>query len=69
MRIGIAGIVVGRATNAPWIQDQRDVRQLDRALLVTVPTQNHMSLNVSQSYLDRDVLEQADAPTHLLMRY
>jgi hypothetical protein len=50
MGIDGAGIVIGRTANAPWIQDQW---QSDQVLLVTVPTQNHMSPNVSQSYLDR----------------
>ena len=52
MRFG-TWIVIRRAADATRIQDQWAVRQLDQVLLVTVPAQNHTSLNISQSFPDR----------------
>ena len=52
MRFG-TWIVIRRAADATRIQDQWAVRQLDQVLLVTMPSQNHTSLNVPQSFFDR----------------
>lgn len=52
MRI-IARIVVGRAADTAWVQDQRAIRYLDQVLLVAVPTKNDASLSVPQPFLDR----------------
>jgi hypothetical protein len=46
-------IVIRRAADATQIQISWSVRQLDQVLLVTVPAQNHTSLNVPQSFFDR----------------
>ena len=51
MRI-VAWIVVGRATNATWIQDRWAVGQLDEVLLVAVAAQNYAGLGIAQSLPD-----------------
>ncbi len=48
----IAGIVVGRAADAAWIEDHWAVRQLDEVLLVAMATQNYTGLGIAQSLPD-----------------
>jgi hypothetical protein len=45
-------IVIGRAADAPRIQNQSAIRPLDQVLLVAVPAQDHTSLNVAQPFRD-----------------
>ena len=53
MGMETAGIVVGRATNAAWIEDRWAVGQLDEVLLVAVAAQNYAGLHVTQSLPNR----------------
>jgi hypothetical protein len=52
-------IGIRRAADATRIQNQWAVGQSDQVLLVTVPAQNHTSLNISQSSSSMDVPERA----------
>ena len=52
MRI-VTRIIVGWAADAPWIQEQRPAWEFYQVRLVTVPAQNHTSVNVAQPFLDR----------------
>jgi hypothetical protein len=49
----IAGIVVGRAADAAWIEGHWAVGQLDEMPLVAVSAQNYAGLHSTQSLLDR----------------
>ena len=50
----VARIIVGRATDATWIQDRWAVGQLDEVLLVAVAAQNYAVLGIAQSLPDRN---------------
>lgn len=43
----IAGIVVGWATNAAWIEDHWAIGQLNEVLLVAVSAQDYVGLDIA----------------------